>query len=455
MLAPVEFGLFAIAASVTALGAVFGDFGLPALQSSEIDNEHLSNLFWFNVLQSLLVVLLTLALAPLIDRIYHEPRLPLLLVAMSFNCVLYALGSQHQALLKRQMRFVRFNQIEIASTLLGIAVGIISSAQGAQCWALVMMQLVTTASASLGCWLCCTWRPGRAIRIANSRTLLFFGGHISAFNLLNYLTRNVDNLLIARFCGFGPLGLYDKAYQLYLLPSQQICWPIAGVVLSTLSNLRNEPLRFKLYARNTLLLVSGICMPIVAFLFVDGDTVVQQALGSRWTNVMPIFRALAPAAFADLLLVGAGWILLAQGESARLLKCRLVQTGITLVSFFIAIRWGVVGMALALSITRIVSVVPSLLFCSKGTPLLWHELATASFCPALASIGSAALIFYAGFWWHVQNSQVTNVLVDAVIFTASYFFISLFFPSARKGIAQVVETANKARLLIPPNNSVK
>lgn len=46
-----------------------------------------------------------------------------------------------------------------------------------------------------------------------------------ATQLLGYVSRNVDNVIIGQRFGAGPLGVYSRAYQLLLLPLNQLNAP--------------------------------------------------------------------------------------------------------------------------------------------------------------------------------------------------------------------------------------
>ena len=71
--------------------------------------------------------------------------------------------------------------------------------------------------------------------------MLSFAGFLTGFNVVNYAVRNMDNLLIGWRWGASPLGLYEKAYSLLLLPIQVINGPLTTVTVPTLSRLRARP----------------------------------------------------------------------------------------------------------------------------------------------------------------------------------------------------------------------
>ncbi len=63
--------------------------------------------------------------------------------------------------------------------------------------------------------------------------------------MINFFSRNLDNALIGRFWGSYQLGLYAKAYQMLLLPMEQINAPIASVAVPALSRLADSPERYR------------------------------------------------------------------------------------------------------------------------------------------------------------------------------------------------------------------
>ena len=75
--------------------------------------------------------------------------------------------------------------------------------------------------------------------------MLAFGGNLTGFGVVNYFARNLDNLLIGRFWGPAQLGLYARAYQLLLLPIDQMITPITAVAVPALSRLKDSPERYR------------------------------------------------------------------------------------------------------------------------------------------------------------------------------------------------------------------
>ena len=96
--------------------------------------------------------------------------------------------------------------------------------------------------------------------------LLHFGGLVVAFDFIGYLNYRFDDLLVGWFLGPTALGDYDKAYQFLLLPINRIGVPVSGVAQSALSTAQSDPSLYRASLRRSLLLTTGLGMPLTAYL---------------------------------------------------------------------------------------------------------------------------------------------------------------------------------------------
>ena len=127
LLTPEDFGLVAMVTAITGFMVIFKDMGLSmaTIQRPEIRHEQVSTLFWINVAVSFVIMLLTAIIAPAIAWFYGRPRLVWITLAFSIGFIFGGLTIQHQALLKRNMRFGTLAAIDIISILGSIIVGVV------------------------------------------------------------------------------------------------------------------------------------------------------------------------------------------------------------------------------------------------------------------------------------------------------------------------------------------
>src|SRR3990172_168793 len=139
LLTPKDYGLIGMVSVVTGFVALFMDLGLSmaTVQRAEINHDQVSNLFLVNVGISFFIMLLVVALAPAVAAFYGEPHLAGVTIALAVAFLFGGLTVQHQALLRRQMKFFSLAIVDIGSLVTSIVVGISLAWYGAKYWSLV------------------------------------------------------------------------------------------------------------------------------------------------------------------------------------------------------------------------------------------------------------------------------------------------------------------------------
>lgn len=350
LLAPADFGLVAMTAPVLVFVQMFTDFGLSqsVVQRDKITQSALSFLFWFNVVVSGALSLVTIALAPLAGLFYHEPRVTSIVMVLGVLLFLSGLQALHNALLNRRMAYAQLAAINLVSLVSGVAVGIGSALAGAGYWSLVFNQVAASMVSLALAWTFTRWGPNWPARPAKSdgiRDMLGFGGNVTGFNVVNFFARNLDNILIGRVWGEAPLGLYDRAYKLLLLPLNQIVWPFSSVALPTLSRSLHEP---ALYRRAFLRMMQFIILctyPGIIFAMCTSRQLIVTVLGSRWEGVAPIFSILAFSGLFASVNNATGWLFISQNRTGEMRNWGIVSSMMFVLSFVMGLPWGPIGVA--------------------------------------------------------------------------------------------------------------
>lgn len=417
LLTPQDFGLIAMVAAVTGFILVFKDMGLSmaTVQKAEINHSQISTLFWINVAISLALTLITIALAPVIVWFFKEPRLMWVTVALASAFIFGGLTIQHQALLRRQMRFLALVTVDICAMAIGITTAIVCAWAGMGYWSLVLMQLTMPLSMAVGVWIASGWLPGLPVRRSGVRSMLGFGGYLTGFGVVNYFARNLDKILLGRFWGPQSVGFYTKAYSLLLLPIGQITAPITAVAVPALSRLQKEPERFRDYYLKGIKLIAYATMPLVVAMGVLSGEIIRLVLGEQWLSAAPIFMILAVAALLQPVGATVGWIYVSLGQSRRMFAWVCIAAPLISLSFLLGLRWGALGVASGYAICSLILVYPNFSFALKRSPIrvgevfscISHPLALAIIMGLAMTIARAQLIEF-GMIWTVVASLVVG-----------------------------------------------
>ena len=402
LLRPSDYGLIGMVAFFTNFVAMFKDLGLSVatIQKSEVSREQVSTLFWLNVAFSIAITVLTIALAPFVAWFYGDPRLMAVTVVTAMGFVLGGLTVQHEALLRRQMRFFSLVSVVLISTIIGYVVGIFMAWRGFSYWSLVFSQLALLLTNTIGVWLVCRWRPGLPRRNSGVRSMLAFGRNFTGFSIINYFSRNLDNLLLGKVWGANELGLYSRAYQLMTLPIDQVNEPVTSVAIPALSRIKDDDQRYRQAYLRMLEKIAMFTMPAIAFMMATSDWIVQVVLGPQWSATSRIFLLLGITGLFQPIANTTGWLFLTQGRSRHMFQWGLISGPLTMGSILLGLPWGAVGVATSYALTRVVLTDPLLFwFVGRTGPVrtrdFYRTIAPFTFASLVAlavSVGLRSLI---------------------------------------------------------------
>jgi O-antigen/teichoic acid export membrane protein len=445
LLVPADFGIVAMVTAVTGLASAFADFGLSeaTIQRKEITHEQVSTLFWINMAIGLLLTLITAGLGPVLAKFYREPRLIAIALFSSLNFFIGGLRVQPNALLKRQMRFAALAFRDILAWIVALPVAVTMAWRGAGYWAVVALPLTVNLTQMTASWMLVRWRPGLPRRDSQIGSMLVFGGNVSLAYLIFNLNRSFDSVLIGRYWGAAPLGLYSRAYNLLMLPVRQLSTPAGNVAIPAFSRLQEDPDRFARYYLRAVGLIVWITAPIFGFLFVAARPVIILVLGAKWAEAAPVFQILVISALGQLLMESIIWVFISRGQSARLLKLLLIISPIILGSFAIGLPFGIKGVALSGSLVLVAMLPLILKFTFRGTNLTLLRLGRVLLFPAVLCFAS---ILSARFALRVASPQhaFTQLLVVAFGFLIAYS-LSALIPAVRNEIVSFKNLWNELR----------
>lgn len=451
LLTPEDFGLVAMATVVIGFTSVFKDMGfsMATVQRPDVSHSQASTLFWANVAVSAFITLVTAAVAPLLGWFYKDARVVAVTAALAATILFGGFGIQHQALLRRQMRFGALASAEISALVAGTLAAVAAALAGFGYWALVVLNVVREVAATAAAWALCRWRPGKPVRRAGVRPLVAFGAHLTGFNVVNYVARNVQKMLIGWYWGAGPLGLYNNADRILVLPMNQINVPLTSVAVPALSRIQKDTERYRAYYRRGVMLTVTAGMPVVAFLFVVADKAVLAFLGPQWVDAVPIFRALGPAAFIGTFNVATGWVYVSLGTTRRQFYWGLVATAVTILAYAAALPWGPIGVAAAFSLSLVGLRLPAVLYCFRGTALRQKDLWGALWRPAVSAIASAALLFGFGKVSGLRAPLGVSLALDFLLYGLLYIIVWIGLPGGRRSLAEIAGIMREVKVSRP------
>jgi PST family polysaccharide transporter len=341
VLSPGDYGVAAMALAVAGLANIIGDFGfsLSAVRTPVLAAQTATNLFWLNGGVGLLSAALLAAAAQPLALFYQQPRVTVVLLVMSAAFLANGLAVQFKVQLNRNAEFARLAVAETAGPLIGLLTAVVAAVLHAGAVALALQVVVASwvTLALAAAWA--RWRPGLPRREPETASHLRFGRSSFALQLVNYLSGNIDTVLVGRVLGAVALGLYNRAFQLVALPIQQVASPLTRIFLPRLSvAVADGTFSDKVLRAQRML--SFPLLAVLSLLAATAAPLLTLVLGAEWTSAAGLLRTLAVGGGFQVLGYVYYWAYLAHGRPGRLFLAELPGRVIGIAIMAIGVHWG-------------------------------------------------------------------------------------------------------------------
>ena len=138
-------------------------------------------------------------------------------------------------------------------------------------------------------------RPKWGSKFLAIKPLFSFSAYQFGFNLINYFSRNLDNLLVGKYLGATSLGVYDKAYQLMSYPLMLLTFAMTPAIQPVVRQYAGDKEKIELVHRDFTFKLSLVGAVAGLGVFFLSEIIVQFMLGNQWKGVIPIIQVLAIA----------------------------------------------------------------------------------------------------------------------------------------------------------------
>lgn len=295
-LSPTDFGHVALVLPIVLFIMLLGDFGITgAIVSSSAGRREAGAAAAICQGFGFIMPVVTVALyaAGGLDFMPHATAE--LMLAFSLVALLAMLAVVPRAMMERSLRYGQLTIVETIANTTAFMVSIASAAYGAGVWSFAFYHLTMQALRSAYFWYATRRDIEYNLELRLAGPLMRFGGWVVAFNLVNYLMRNADRYIVGGWIGTSALGLYSMAYQVMLIPMMIVSWPVSGVLLSTLSRLKDRPDMQRDAFFAVLMLASCVTFPMMTFVALKAELIFGVILPARWAMVGPVTASMAIA----------------------------------------------------------------------------------------------------------------------------------------------------------------
>jgi O-antigen/teichoic acid export membrane protein len=358
LVAPAAYGLVAIAGVVLRFGSYFSQMGIgPAMiQKQDLSNDDIQAGFTSAVMLGLVFFAGIYVLAPLAVLIFNDSDVILVVRWMALDLLFVGLSTTAVSLLQRRLEFRILALADIISFAVStLAIGIPLAYLGFGVWSLVISSLAQGLILAVFVYWKCRHPVRLSFRWASHKALLMFGSRLSVIRFLEFITTNIDTVLIGHSLGAVPLGLYNRASLLVSVPAQSFSTSLLRVLFPALSRIQTDRSRLEeVYSAGVLFLGVGLCIFALA-ISASAQEIVLVILGDRWVEVIPTLQIFAIGVPINLLLSFDGVICDATANLGIKLRITIVRLVLFLGLWLVFVSLGLVGFAWAFVLSQVAS----------------------------------------------------------------------------------------------------
>jgi O-antigen/teichoic acid export membrane protein len=395
LLLPDDFGLMGIAVITLLFLEMLSKTGFRnALVQMEGDAEEYMDTAWtVEVIRGAAMAALVAVGAPLVGAFFGSPEVVPIVRVMALTALLNGLTNIAIVRFDRNLEFSRVFRFEVAQRVTEVVVAIAAAFVVRSVWALVIGAVVGSVARVIASFLLAPRRPRLHIDRRQAKEMYSYGRWIYGTNLADYFGGELDDILVGRIAGTGPLGLYRMAYTLSQSVVTEIAQTTNQVVFPAFARLKaagGDVVGGLLHSAH---FVSFLAMPMAMSFVVAGHGIVQVLLGDNWLEtVVPLaVLAVAGAVFAVVAVVATLFEGIGRPEVATWSSLARV-VGLAVVIYPAVSRWGLVGASWAVLLANVLSVIPLLRPTRQYTGERFRDLVVAVAWPIAISAVAGVLL---------------------------------------------------------------
>ncbi len=354
LLGPDEYGLYSLAMPIIMFMMTLADGGLGAslAREPESNNAVWSSAFWALLISGFVMAGIVVVSSFFLAAAAHQPRLPLIMIALAPCLIMFVLAVPATARLTRRAHLEVGAFSDVFGNVLGAGCAVVLALHHAGAWSLVAQTSVVYFIRFLVANIAAPMLPRFYLSIRDLSSHLTMGGMIIGGKLIDAGDKSVENALMGRNFGTAQLGSFSIANQIPTF----LCGAVSNAVWTTLYtqtlHALDEEEVIRNY-RNMVRVMALLLFPMAALVAAEGEQLIDILLGNRWGAVSPMLEvfilsntAIAVGAFGQS-------ILYAKGMPSILLRIT-VESVLLRIAFVAAAPWiGMGGLIVGLAATSL------------------------------------------------------------------------------------------------------
>lgn len=284
LLTPEEIGLYSVSLAVIGIAQVLRDFGMGSylIQEKDLKDSHIRTVFGISLLIGSTLFLLVFLSAPALSEFYAEAEMVEILWISSLNFLVLPFCTISLSLLRRSLIFDRLAIVSVGAAIVGFifTVGLAWNGFGAK--SMAISAVITNIVTGVGAWFVREDRKILMPGFSEWRSALRFGSQTSVAAVITSISMDINDLVVGRILGMGPVALISRAQGLAYLLQRDLMGAVRGVVFPVFAKFYREGQDLELLHIRAVSYVTVFAWPFYAFVSLYSLELIRFLFGNQW-----------------------------------------------------------------------------------------------------------------------------------------------------------------------------
>jgi O-antigen/teichoic acid export membrane protein len=294
LLKPFDFGVIASATLVCmALSAATEPrMGQALIQQEDRIDPYLDTLFTTYFLRSLIIGLVLILFSRPLGAFFHLGNAYTVFWAIVPLPILQSIQSPRLVTLYRRLDFHYVTILNVSEVAASFIIGLIAVLYWRDWRGLVVSALAGALVRDILTYWYFPHRPRLGFDLARAKIMLSFGLWFGLGTLCEFISKQLDNLVVGHLLGPGWLGNYQMAFRAGEMPVGEFTMAASVVTFPMVARLRKDrPARQRLYW-SIIAVIGAAGLAYAAVIFAFGPRIVMRLFGPAWIHAVNPLRVL-------------------------------------------------------------------------------------------------------------------------------------------------------------------
>ena len=368
ILTPSDFGTYGILLIFITISELIADSGMGGyiVKHKEVDSLDYDTLFVYNLVVSVLLYAVLFISAPYIARFYEDESLILGTRLCGIVVIIQSISIISTARLLKELSFKILAIISIVSGAIGLVSALIWGYCIGGYFALILQSLVSVTLNTVGLMWFTKTIPHFRFNFSRFKKQFSFGINLMGSTILQSITNNLSNNIIAKLFNMNLAGIYVQSSKLQNIPTSLIQSILDKTFFPVFSKINSDLEEFNRQARQMSRMAYAIGFPLMSLIICLARPIILIVLGTQWIECIKTFQLLMFASYPLLIKIINRNFLKALGFTRDILFIDLFPFFILLILLSVSIFLrSYYILVLSLVICNITSAVFSIYYISK------------------------------------------------------------------------------------------